>query len=275
MEQKAGINSRGDSLQQVVEEAVRKALDGALNLEEERPSPRSFATQTEPYPDRKFPVEAIFPKETDHSLWWTKGINAIAANIKLKMGEGKKRAILFTSSTSGEGTTTVCSHVSLALARVYTGNVLLLDCNAQHPEIHTLFNTETAPGLTDILTERMPWADAVRKSNLKNFFILPFGPPLQEPLSLLGSEAMEGLLNNLKTDFDFLFLDAPPVLRSSEAEMILPWVEASVLIIKAHTTRREVVMRAVERLIRHKEFMGAVLNQQEFMIPKFIYQRLK
>ncbi len=277
MEQKEEeIKGRGGSLQQVVEEAVRKALDGVLHPEESGGGASlSFSTPPESPPERKVPVETIFSKEAEHSLWWYKGINSIAVNIKMNIGEGKKGTVLFASSVSGEGTTTVCSNVSLALARICNGNVLLLDCNAQHPEIHKLFNAEPAPGLTDILLENINWEEAIRKTNLKNYYVLPFGQTLPEPLSLLGSEAMEGLLNVLKTDFDFIFLDAPPILGSAETEMIVPWVEASVLIVKAQSTRREVVMRAMERIIRHKEFMGAILNQQEFIIPQFLYKRLK
>jgi Mrp family chromosome partitioning ATPase len=79
----------------------------------------------------------------------------------------------------------------------------------------------------------------------------------------------------LKRDFDFIFLDAPPILEGTGAEMIVPWVEAAVLIIKAHTTRRDVVTRAVERVIRYKEFIGAILNQQEYILPQFRYKRRK
>jgi Mrp family chromosome partitioning ATPase len=86
---------------------------------------------------------------------------------------------------------------------------------------------------------------------------------------------MGRLLNVLKTNFDFILIDSPPILQSTEAELIAPWVEGVVLVINAHTTRREVVMRAAERMIQQKEFLGAVFNQQEFIIPQFLYKRLK
>jgi len=273
MEQKEEIRFRGDDLQQLVEGAVRKAL--GETLKEEGPSFRSYTMEAERYPERKARVEEILPKETGHSLQWYQGIDSIAVNIKLKIGEGKKGAVLFTSSVAGEGTTTVCANVSRSMAKICPGNILLLDGNAHHPDIHNLFKSEGVPGLTEILMGKINWEDAVRKSNLKNFYILPFGQPLQEPLSLLGSEGMEELLNVLKTEFDFILLDAPPVLQSAEAELMAPWVEGVVLIIKAQTTRREVVMRAVERMIQQKEIFGAIFNQQEFIIPQFLYKRLK
>ena len=274
-EQKAGIDRPGDSLQQAVEEAVRKALDGTLPLDREKLSPRSFTVRTNTGRGNAVSGKAFPPGEAEPPLWRSKEIDSIAINIKRQIGEGKKGAVLFASSVSGEGTTTVCSNVSLALTKICTGNILLLDGNARHPEIHALFNLDPFPGLTDVLMGKIHWEDAVRNSDLKNFYILPFGQPLQEPLSLLGSEGMEGLLNTLKTEFDFILLDVPPILESAEAEMIAPWVEASVLIIQARATRKEVVMQAVERFIRHRAFLGAIFNQKKRIIPRFRYQRLK
>ncbi len=273
MELKEEIRFRGDDLQQLVEGAVRKAL-GETQKEEGSPK-RPVFFETEHHPEGRAAAGEILPRESGGSLQWHQGIDSIAVNIKLKIGEGKKGAVVFTSSVSGEGTTTVCSNVSRALAKVCPGNILLLDCNAHHPEIHRLFGTEGVPGLTDILMGRIHWEDAVRKSNVRNFYVLPFGQPLQESLSLLGSEGMGQLLNVLKTDFDFILMDSPPILQSAGAELIAPWVDGVILVIKANTTRREVVMRAVERMIQQKGFLGTVLNQQEFIIPQYLYKRLK
>ncbi|MBI4766795.1 MAG: CpsD/CapB family tyrosine-protein kinase [Deltaproteobacteria bacterium] len=270
MEQMEGLKGRVESLQKAVEKAVRKTLEGDLPPEEAGGTSLSWETPEEPFREGKVPVETLFPKESRYSLEWYSGIHSLAINIKRKVGEGKKGAVLFTSSVPGEGTTTLCSNVSLALARVLAGNVLLLDCNARHPEIHKLFNTESIPGLTDILMEKINWEEAIRKTTLKNYYVLPFGQSLQDPWSLLGSVAMEGLLNVLKVDFDFIFLDAPPILEWTGAEMIVPWVEAAVLIIKAHSTRREVVMRAAERIIDRREFIGAILNQQKWFTTRFL-----
>jgi capsular exopolysaccharide synthesis family protein len=271
-EQKGGMDR---PLQQAVEEAVRKALDGALPIDGEKTSSRSFSDRMNTVQGNAFSGRAFPHGEAEHSLWRSKEMDSIAINIKMQIGEEKKGAVLFTSSVTGEGTTTVCSNVSLALTKICSGNILLLDGNARHPQIHALFDLDPLPGLTDVLLGKILWEDAVRISDLRNFYVLPFGQPLREPMPLLGSEGMEGLLNALKTEFDFILLDLPPILESAEAEMIAPWVEASVLIIQALATRKEVVMRAVERIIRHRTFLGAVFNQKKRINPRFRYQRLK
>jgi protein-tyrosine kinase len=257
-EQKAGIDQH---LQQAVEEAVRKALGGGtLPVDGEMTSRRSFTVRMNTIPGNTFSGKGFQTGDARQPLWRSREIDSIATTIKKKMGEGKNGAVLFTSSVSGEGTTTICSNVSLALAKICTGNILLLDANVRHPDIHALFDLDPLPGLTDVLLGEMHWEDAVRISDLKNFYVLPFGQPLQTPLSLLGAEGMEGLLNALKTEFDFILLDLPPILESAEAEMIAPWVEGSVLIIRARVTPREVIRQAVESFIRHRPFWGAVFN---------------
>jgi protein-tyrosine kinase len=273
MEKKADeARVRGDVLQHQVEEVVRNALGGAHKPHEERPSFLYFSKHSESSPERKVSLEDTLP--TGQSLFWQSGINSIAVNLKLKAEEAKRRAILFASSVSGEGTTTICSNVARALTKIILGNVLLVDCNLRRPEIHKVFKTEASPGLIDILSGEIKWEEAIRKSNLKNFFVLPLGQIVPEPLSLLGSEKMEELLMVFKEAFEFIILDLPPILGSPLAEMIVPWVGASVLVIKAHATRREVVEKALVRIIGHKDFLGAVYNQQQFVIPKFFYKKL-
>lgn len=271
MEQKADeVRVRGDSLQHLVEEAVRNALAGSNKAQEQDTASPSSSSPPERYPEKVASVD-----ESGKSIWWYNNFNSIMVNIKLKMGEMNKRAIIFCSSVPGEGTTTICSNLALASAKMSAGNVLLMDCNSKHPDIHKIFKTEANPGLTDILLGKINWEDAVRKSNRKNFFVLPFGQSSQESFSLLVSGGMDQLLKTFKTAFDFIFLDAPPILGNPEAETIAPWVDASVLIVEANATRREVVIKAAERMLGQKDFLGAIYNKQIFVIPKFLYKRLK
>lgn len=276
MEQKADeVRVRGDALQQLVEEAVRNALGEAYKDHEAGASFRSSSDPAD-HPPGKSPGFDASPKDTGPStVWYNKGINTIAANLKLKTGSLKKGVFLFTSSVPGEGTTTISSNVARALAKMNPGNVLLVDCNGHRPGIHKMFRIESTPGLTDILLGKINWEETVRRSNVKNFFVLPFGQSISDSFSLLGREGMERALAAFKTAFEFVVLDTPPVLGNPETEMIAPWVDHVVLVIKANTTRREVVERAIGQIIVQKDILGVIYNQQEFKIPQFLYKRLK
>jgi capsular exopolysaccharide synthesis family protein len=265
--EEARARSRGDALRQLVEDAVRKAVGGDLKTEQDQAFRRPHVPhEGTPYAERIAPIESVRPS---HSLMWAKEVNSIAADIKMKIGKGKRGTIMVVSSVSGEGTTTISLNISRALAKISSGNVLLLDCNYRHPEIHEIFGIEASPGFTDILAGKVSWEEAVRESTLKNFFLLPFGQALEEPLALIGSGRMEELLKGLESDFEYIFLDTPPILVSAEAEMIVSWVEAAVLVIKAQATHRKMVMGAVERIVQHKDFLGVIFNQQRFNPSRF------
>ncbi len=258
--------SRGEVLRQLVEDSVRKALGGDLKTEQAEVYPGPYPPlEGEPYPEQKAPIEGV---RSAHSLMWAKEVHSIAAGIKMKMGKGKRGTIMVVSSVPGEGTTTISLNISRALAKISSGNVLLLDCNSRHPEIHEIFGIEASPGFTDILAGKVSWKEAIRGTTLRNFFLLPFGQALEEPLALIGSGRMEELLKGLESDFNYIFLDTPPILVSAEAEMIVSWVEAAVLVIKAQATHREVAVSAVERIVQHKDFLGAIFNQQSFNLPR-------
>jgi len=277
MEQKSDeIRLREDALQRMVAEAVRSALGGIYKDQDPGAvTSRPAETPSEGFSGKVISVEEAVPKDGGRSFSWNNGINSIAASIKLKTGDPKKGIILFTCSLRGEGTTTICSNVAVAEAKMSSGNILLIDCNPKNPDIHKLLKIEASPGLTDVLLKKVRWEDAVRKSNRKNFFVLPFGQGISDPFALWSHEEIDKVLGGMREVFEKVFLDGPPILSGPDAEMIAPHVDNVVLIVKANSTRREVVERAIGHIIVQKDILGMVYNQQVFKIPQFIYKRLK
>jgi capsular exopolysaccharide synthesis family protein len=274
LEKKEESREEGEDLQQRVEEAVRKAISDPLTEEVEAPATvKSEEDEHTEGQDMAPDEKEILVKEPGGPLSWQGGISGIAINIKLKLGEGGKGAILFVSSVAGEGTTTLCAHVGQALARLVPGKVLLVDGNGRKPEIHKIFKTEAVPGIMEIILGKTTWAEAVRRSTIDNFYILPFGQKPAEPLLILGSRRMGELLKALKENFDLILIDAPPILSSLEAEGIASRVEHIILVIKAQSTRRELVWKAMERLRHYQEFMGAILNQQNFVLSPLLHKK--
>ena len=274
-----------------VASAVETGAEKPLKQEVDNRLEHSFQHQIQP--DRSFFLKEERSKESANFVsrekqvsespfisnkysFWIKCIYSAAVNLKLRLKDKEHIGILFTSSVHGEGTSTLCAQIAFSLAKVCPGKILLLDCNSVHPNIHNFYKIKSEPGLTDILIKDLDWRKVIRNTTLKNYFVMTYGTQVKEPLSLIGSDKMKSLLDKLKAEFSYVILDTPPVLGSGEVELLLPWVEGVVLVIKAHQTRREVVTRALDRLsMGNAELLGAILNQQEFVIPQFIYQRLK
>ena len=261
------FDTEAEDLQQLVEDAVRRAIADPLS-EEEGAARSPLPAAEDSSRNHRAPLEDSCHDDPGGSVFWQSGIDTTAVNIRLKTGKGGKGVILFVSSVPGEGTTTLCAHVGQALARVTKpAQVLVMDCHARNPEIHKIFKTEAVPGVAEIIEGKISWPQALRKGPRDNFFILPFGQKGQDLMLIQDLNQMEALLKSLKENFDFILIDGPPILTGVAAEMLASRVEHVILVIKAQATRREVVLRAAGRVSRYREFMGAILNRQDGIPP--------
>jgi capsular exopolysaccharide synthesis family protein len=95
-----------------------------------------------------------------------------------------------------------------------------------------------------------------------NLSFLPSGVLPHSPTELLESERMTFLISDLKRRFDVLIIDSPPILPASDALLLAPKIDGTILIVKADTVNRELVRSAVEKLqVARANLIGAVLNQ--------------
>lgn len=94
-----------------------------------------------------------------------------------------------------------------------------------------------------------------------NLFLLPTGPIPPNPSEILGSKRMAFLLEHLQHMFDLVIVDSPPILPASDALLIAPLVQGSVLVVKAGFMNREMVAKVVEQLkTTGTKILGVILN---------------
>jgi Mrp family chromosome partitioning ATPase len=92
---------------------------------------------------------------------------------------------------------------------------------------------------------------------------------------LLNSDRMRSRLAELRTEFDYVLIDAPPLSLGNEAVLIGRGVDGLVMVLKANSSRRESVRKAIQDLENARvPVLGAVLNQRTFPIPQSLYSRL-
>ena len=82
-------------------------------------------------------------------------------------------------------------------------------------------------------------------------------------------------LGELRKNFDWIVVDGPPVTIYSEAAILSSLADATILVIRAESTRAEVAERAKRTILESGgNLFGAILNRREYHIPEFIYRRL-
>ncbi len=184
----------------------------------------------------------------------------------LWLGAEPPRVVVVTAARPGEGKTTT----SVALARSAAMNgerVLLIDCDVRQPSIGRIFRAEGAPGVTDLLLGQAVLERIIRRDHLSSLDYIPAGAAEIHSLGLFMSEAMAGLLDRVRRDYDLIMLDAPPALAMADARVVARLADATLLCVKWRDTPRSVVRNSLGLLEdAHARIVGACLAQVDVKV---------
>jgi len=175
--------------------------------------------------------------------------------------------LLVASSEPKEGKSMVAANLAVSISQ--TGKkVLLVDADCRHPIQHELLGLDTEPGLTDILTEKLTWPEAVKTSSIGNISVIASGQEdgQIEASAALSSSRMDEFISLWQKEFDVIIFDSPAAVLASESIAVGSKVNGIVLVIKAGATKRDVVLQAKE-LIEYSggNILGIALN---FVAPE-------
>ncbi|WP_210480591.1 polysaccharide biosynthesis tyrosine autokinase [Naasia sp. SYSU D00948] len=188
---------------------------------------------------------------------------ALRTNLQFVSIEGRPRSIVVTSSLPGEGKSTTTANLAIAMAE--TGaKVVIIDGDLRLPRLAEYMGLEGAVGLTDVLIGRAQVADVLQRWGKGYLFVLPAGRVPPNPSELLGSRAMVQLLQQLTEQFDFVLIDAPPLLPVTDAAVLSRFTGGALVITAAGRTRKNELSAALRSL----EHLGSrVLGVVMTMLP--------
>src|SRR5438874_7415190 len=169
------------------------------------------------------------------------------------------RAMIVTSPNKGDGKTLTAANLSLTLAQEFQQRVLLLDGDLRRPSIHRLFGIAETPGLTDILMGGATLDDALVAIPEHHLTVLPAGIAPLHPAELLGSAAMRRTLDVLRTRFDRIVIDMPPIAPLADVSIAAGMADGVLMIVRAGVTPKPAIERALSGLEMSK-VIGLVLN---------------
>ena len=171
----------------------------------------------------------------------------LRTNLQFLDIEGAPRTFVITSSVPGEGKSTTAANLAISLAE--TGaRVALVDGDLRLPRIAEYMGIEGAVGLTDVLIGRAELNDVLQKWGRGLLCVLPSGRIPPNPSELLGSRNMSKLLATLGSEFDYVIIDAPPLLLVTDAAVISKLAGGAILVAASGRTRRAEVSSAIKAL---------------------------
>src|SRR5215467_2104160 len=185
------------------------------------------------------------------------------------------RAVVFASVNPRGGCSRVCAQAAQVLAESVPGSVCMVDANFRGPSLSRAFSAANNYGLTDALRTSEPIRSYARVVRGQNLWLISCGSGTQQTLGLLHSDHAKQRMDDLRKEFNYILIDAPPLNSYSEGVALGQFSDGLVLVLEANSTRRDASCRIAERLrAMQVNILGAVLNKRTFPIPDMLYRCL-
>ncbi|MEK4201694.1 MULTISPECIES: CpsD/CapB family tyrosine-protein kinase [Cytobacillus] len=185
----------------------------------------------------------------------------IRTNIEFSSLDEDIRTMMITSAGPGEGKSTTTANLAVVFAQ-QGKRVLLIDADLRKPTVQYTFNVLNTRGLANVISQQTVLTDAVQESEVENLFILTSGPIPPNPSEMLGSKAMDRVIEEATTLFDIVIFDTPPLLAVTDAQILSNKCDGTVLVTQSKKTEKEQLLKAKELLQSAKgKILGVVLNK--------------
>ncbi len=193
---------------------------------------------------------------------FSESVRTAKVSIQLSnSGDRPLKSIVITSTTAGEGKSTLATN--LALAFVSEERVLIMDADLRRPRLHKLFSQNGKDkGLSQFLTGMCDAKDIIQKTDIPNLFFIPSGPIPPNPAELLASSRMRKLLEKLNGYFDRIIIDAPPFAGFADVLVLGNHADGVILLSTLGVTHREALRIFRKSLLNVRaNLLGTIVNR--------------
>jgi capsular exopolysaccharide synthesis family protein len=178
--------------------------------------------------------------------------------------EGPPQVLVVTSAVAGEGKSTSAGNLAITMAQ-QGSRTLLVDADLRRGTLSEVFRVPRNPGLTEVLVLGSDLAATVHEvpldASARPLHLLTAGVFPPNPAELVGSERMRQLVAALRTRYDVVIFDAPPINLVTDAALLGKFADSTLLVARAGVTSRPALHRAAAQLQGLRvSLAGVVLN---------------
>ncbi len=184
----------------------------------------------------------------------------LRTNIEFNRKNPEANAISMVSGGPGEGKSTTLANLAFTSAQGgYT--TLIVDADLRRPVQHGLFDLSNKIGLTNYLTTDMRLEDVILPTSVENLSLLPSGILPSDAVGILNSQRMSDMIAELKTRYDIVFFDSPPMLGVSDASVLASEVDQTIIVVQHRRFPRAMLSRVKQAVLGvGGTVLGVVLN---------------
>ena len=175
------------------------------------------------------------------------------------------------SGGAGEGKTTTMFNLAVVFAQM-GDRILIVDSDLRRPSMHRYMNVSNNIGLTNYLLGQATIDEVIQTTELPSLHFIPSGKLPSSSMGILSSAKMKEFVAEMKSRYDYVFLDAPPIMGVSDASVLASMVDMCVLVVQYRKYPQMMTQRAKEMVTKvGGELVGVVLNNINISQDSYYY----
>lgn len=207
---------------------------------------------------------------------------AIAREEELKLvqriflaQENSPQMVLFSGFERDTGCASICIRSGEILAAQSEGSVCLVDMGLRVPSLHEYCGVQNDRGLAEAVSESAPIRDFAHQLSPANLWMIPSGHGAPQLNFAKVADQLRARMEELRGAFSYVVIHSGSLWLNADAMLMSKWTDGVVLILEAHSTRRDTARRIKESLaVANARVLGVVLNNRTYPIPETLYSRL-
>ena len=191
----------------------------------------------------------------------SEALRAIRTNLEYTPTKEQSKVILVTSTVPNEGKTSFSANLAAILGMSEKSSIVV-SLDLRRPELHHKFALTNKIGISDVLLGKKKLIDVTwEHENLPNFNIITSGPVPSNPAELLSSQRMEQIINELKSKYDYIILDTPPINYVTDALSLIKYADITLFVVKSGFSEISYI-KEIDTLVKKLNIQNAgfVLN---------------
>lgn len=187
-------------------------------------------------------------------------LRSLRTALQFAMLEAPSNRVLITGATPGVGKSFVTANFAALLAG--SGKkTLMIDADLRRGHLHQYLGLQRHGGLSELIAGSLTVQQTVHRQVVPNLDFLATGQLPPNPGELLTSESFASTLQKLSESYDYVLIDAPPVLVASDASAIAAQAGSVLLVARADVSTMGELKEATRRLsLGGKTAAGVLLN---------------
>lgn len=202
---------------------------------------------------------------------FAESIRTLATAVALQGMERRVNVIAVSSAMEGEGKTAVACNLAAAFAS--TRRVLLIDADLRQPSVAgSLGINPPSPGLANLLMQQATVDQCIRSVRSSTLKVLPAGRAVDNALDLLMNTRFDDLISMMRSEYDVIIIDCPPIQLVSDALVLGRRTDSMVFVARSDSTPLQSIRRAINRIDKAGiSLLGVVLNAHDFELADRFY----